>query len=230
MKIETRKEHSALIVSPFGRLDGVGARELEASLSLAARRRGRVVLDGRGLDYISSAGLRALLLGAKACAKQGGELAIAALPAGCRAIMEASGLLSVLKNYQSVEGALAAGACAPADREAAMEIAERHEGRAVILSLTGRLDGGSAPALTQRVSTVAGRGGNRMVLDCSGMSYVNSAGLRALLVCAKTCRQNGGRLAIAALTPQCRSVIEMSGFLSIIDYRETREDALAAVV
>ena len=52
---------------------------------------------------------------------------------------------------------------------------------------------------------------------------------RALLIGAKECRRAGGDLAIAALAPQCRSVMEMSGFLTVIDYRETLEAALAAL-
>lgn len=61
------------------------------------------------------------------------------------------------------------------------------------------------------------------------MSYVSSAGLRVLLICARKCQQEGGKLAVARLQPECRSVLEMSGFLAIIECHETSETALAAL-
>ena len=231
MKIETRNEGPAIVVTPAGRLDGVGAPLLETELrDVAGRARGRTVLDCHGIDYIASAGLRALLIGAKACMQEGGELSVASLQPECRAVMEATGLLSVLNYHESVEAALA-GATRVRLPEAggSMEIAERQEGHTVVLSPAGGLDAGGASILLTRISAVIERGTMDLVLDCGGLTYVNSTGLRAVLIGAKACRQAGGTLAIAALSPQCRSVFEMSGFLSVIDYRETREAALDAL-
>ena len=233
MKIETRREGFAVVVSPSGRLDGIGAPVLEAEFAAIAKRDGGLVLDCSGIAYISSAGLRAILIGAKTCLQEGGALTVAALRPECRAVLETSGLLSMLEYHETAEAALAANARgrgrAPAEDGPAIEIAERHEGQAIVFSLAGRLDCGSAPVLMARISAALERGAVRMVLDCTGMSYVNSTGLRALLIGAKACRQKGGKFAIAALAPQCRSVMAMSGFLAVIDYRETREAALAAL-
>ena len=116
-----------------------------------------------------------------------------------------------------------------AEGEAAMEIEERTEGSAVVVSLSGRLDGVSGPDLEARIDAVVERGDVRVVLNCDQMDYVSSAGLRVLLIGARKCQQGGGKMAIAALKPECRSVMEMSGFLSIIECHETSEAALAAV-
>ena len=231
MDIEMRNEGSAIVVTPSGRLDGIGAPLLEAELrDVAGRARGRTVLDCHRIAYISSAGLRAILIGAKACMQQGGELTVASLQPECREVMEATGLLSVLNYHESVEAALAGANRARVEETASsMKIAEQREGRTVILSLDGRLDGGGASILLTRITAVIECGTTGLVLDCEGMTYISSAGLRAVLIGAKACLQAGGTLAIAALAPQCRSVFEMSGFLSVIDYRETREAALAAL-
>ena len=113
--------------------------------------------------------------------------------------------------------------------ESAMEIEERADLAAVVVSLNGRLDGTTAPDLEARVSAIVDRGDVRMVLDCARMSYVSSAGLRVLLMSARKCQQHDGKLTIAALQPECRSVMEMSGFLAIIECHETSEAALAAL-
>ncbi len=143
-------------------------------------------------------------------------------------------LASALRKVRIVQGlgvVLAATARSPAAAEdrAALDIGVLHEGSAVVLSLRGRLDGSNAPALIARMSGALEDGVGDLVLDCAGMSYISSAGLRVLLVGAKTCRQEGGRFALAALAPQCRSVLEMSGFLSVVEHHETRGAALAAL-
>lgn len=146
-------------------------------------------------------------------------------------------MLSVIDCHATSEAALAAPlGAAPAGHErpgtegdAALEIDERMEGPAVVLSLNGRLDGLGAPELEARVSAIVARGDCRVVLDCGGMRYLSSTGLRALLVCARSCRREGGILAIAALQPDCLSLMEMSGFLSVIECHDTSEAALAAM-
>ena len=61
------------------------------------------------------------------------------------------------------------------------------------------------------------------------MPYVSSGGLRALLLSARECRESGVRLAIAALQPACRQVMDMSGFSTVMDCHETSDAAVSAV-
>ncbi len=234
MRILERSLERKVVVSPEGPLNAAGAQVLEARVSAIVRRGdNRVILDGRRISYISSAGLRALLVGAKSCGNEGGTFIIAALRPECREVVNVSGLLSVLDYHETVEAALAAsgegGVKSMPEDGGETTIEERREEVAVVLSVSGRLDGSGAPLLEARVSTVVAAGNARVALDCSRMSYVNSAGLRGLLVSAKTCQQSGGRFVIAALQPSCRSVVDMSGFRSVMDCRETLEAALAAL-
>ena len=235
MKIEERSEGAAVVISPAGRLDAAGASVLEARIAAVAKAApGRLVLDCREVAYISSAGLRALLLGARACLQIGCEFSVAALRPDCRSILDATGLLMVLDCPGTVEAALAAPA-AESSREAEPEdgrgfaVTERQLERVVLLTLDGRLEGRNAPMLTEKVFAAVGRGNARVVLDCEGMGYVDSSGMRALLVSAKLCNEKGGRMVLAALLPECRSIIDMGGFTSVIDYFETREAALTAL-
>ena len=233
MKIEERNEGSTVVLSLAGRLDAAGAQVLEARVAAAAKAApGRLVLDCREVAYISSAGLRALLLGARACIQIGCEFSVAGLRPDCRSVLDVTGLLMVLDCPGTVEDALIAPAAeSPREPEdgRGLAIAERQLEQAVLLTLDGRLERGNAPILTERIFAAVGRGSARVVLDCEGMGYVDSSGMRALLVSAKLCSEKGGRLVLAALPPECRSVIDMGGFTSVIDYFETREAALTAL-
>ena len=108
-----------------------------------------------------------------------------------------------------------------------MEIEEQTEGSVVIVALDGRVDGFSAPELETRISEIVDRGNTHLLLDCGKMEYISSAGLRAVLVGAKKCQQEGGKLTVCALQAACKAVMEVSGFLTILDHYDTREAALA---
>ncbi len=109
-----------------------------------------------------------------------------------------------------------------------MNVTEEKAGSVTVVAIDGRLDGVSAPDLQDRVSKIVERGEADVLLDCERMDYVSSAGLRVFLAGARSCEQNGGKLSICALRPECRSVLEISGFHTVIDCHDTREAALAA--
>ena len=107
-----------------------------------------------------------------------------------------------------------------------MKIEERNEGSALVVSPAGRLDGVGAPVLEARVSAVVGRGVSLVVLDCGRIVYISRAGLRTLLVSAKTCQREGVEVVVAGLRPECLSVVNASGLLLVVDCQETVEAAL----
>ena len=109
-----------------------------------------------------------------------------------------------------------------------MEVAEERKGSLCVVSLAGRVDGFVAPDLEKRLSGLIEGGDKRMLLDCANMSYISSAGLRAVLSSARQCQQAGGKLTLCGLQPGCRTVFEISGFLSIIDHHDTRDAAVSA--
>ncbi len=110
-----------------------------------------------------------------------------------------------------------------------MNIGEEKSDSVIVLTIEGRADGLTAPELENRISEIVDRGDTNVLLDCDKMTYVSSAGLRIFLTGARKCQQNGGKLMICALQPDCKSVIETSGFHTVIDCHDTREAALAAV-
>ena len=109
-----------------------------------------------------------------------------------------------------------------------MDIEEEKQGSLMIVSPIGRVDGVGAPDLEKRFSDIAERGEFQLLVDCARMDYISSAGLRTLLIGARQCQQNGGGLSVCALRPECRQVMEISGFLAILKSYDTRDDAIAA--
>ncbi|MBQ8161224.1 MAG: STAS domain-containing protein [Clostridia bacterium] len=72
MTISKTQSGSALTIALEGRLDTVTSPELEKELKASMDAAEELQLDFRGLDYISSAGLRVLLAAHKVMSRKGG--------------------------------------------------------------------------------------------------------------------------------------------------------------
>lgn len=59
--------------------------------------------------------------------------------------------------------------------------------------------------------------GDLVVVDCTGMSYICSSGLRIFPSLNKNITTKGGKLIIKNLTPLVKGVFDMSGFSQIFN-------------
>lgn len=92
-----------------------------------------------------------------------------------------------------------------------MQISTTRHPRALVLTLAGRLDALAAEAAQQAILAQLGDDA-RLVLDLAGVDYLSSAGIRVLLVAAKTVgRRPGGFFAVARPTPTVRRILSDSG-------------------
>jgi len=101
MEIAHKELKRVDLVSVSGRVDSVTAPELEASLrAINDDGRFRLVLDLAGLEYISSAGLRALVTTLKNCRRYNrGDVRLASVPERISEVLEIAGLDALFKVY-----------------------------------------------------------------------------------------------------------------------------------
>ena len=99
---------SIAIFALQGRLDSVSApareRELQELLNTGVA---RLVIDLVDLSYLSSAGLRVLLVAAKGCRSAGGQAVLVGPQAGVSQVLQMSGFDRLLKVYPDRDSALA---------------------------------------------------------------------------------------------------------------------------
>ena len=85
------------VLAAGGRLDAAGAPEREergrGAIQAGSK---RLLIDMAGVDYVSSAGLRSLLVLAKAMKTAGGAMALCCLTATVREVMTISGFDNIL--------------------------------------------------------------------------------------------------------------------------------------
>ncbi|HAS82773.1 MAG TPA: hypothetical protein DCS43_08910 [Verrucomicrobia bacterium] len=102
-----------------------------------------------------------------------------------------------------------------------MTISETIKNGITIMEAAGRLDSDSAPETGKRLAELIDGGIRQFVLDLSALDYVSSAGLRVLLNAARGAQKAGGRLVLAAASPQVKQVLDMVGFGAIIPVFDT---------
>jgi anti-anti-sigma factor len=111
MDLGTRRLANAVVLAPTGRIDHGRSEEFKAALAgpLAGCVAGgdAIVLDLAGVEYMSSAGLRVLMLAAKQVRAQGGTLVVAALQPLVKEIFEISRFTAVFEVFATVREALA---------------------------------------------------------------------------------------------------------------------------
>jgi anti-anti-sigma factor len=107
MDIHEQMQGNALVLEPVGRLDSLTCREFEARLLAALNANGAVVVDCAELEYISSAGLRVLLVAAKQNRTTGGRMALAALRDSLREVFDISGFSAIFAIHPTVAAAVA---------------------------------------------------------------------------------------------------------------------------
>jgi anti-sigma B factor antagonist/stage II sporulation protein AA (anti-sigma F factor antagonist) len=109
MNLPTREQAGVLIVSVSGRIDHTTSEEftkaLDPLLDRCAQGHPPLLLDFSGVDYISSAGLRVLMMASRRSKAQSGTFAIAALQPMVQEVFAISRFNLIVPCYASVESA-----------------------------------------------------------------------------------------------------------------------------
>lgn len=109
MEITSDRQGAVLVVRPAGRLDATNAEELTKVLLDAFDGGGKlIVVELSALEYISSAGLRSLLVGAKRASAEGGKIVLSQPEDYVREVFDVAGFSAIFSIYDKTDEALAA--------------------------------------------------------------------------------------------------------------------------
>ncbi len=95
-----------------------------------------------------------------------------------------------------------------------------------IVDISGRLDDFTTPDARSALDELIAGGDQTILLQCSGLDYINSEGLRLFLGSLQKMRANGGTLSLSCLQPQVRKVLKIAGFDTVFRFYEREDDAL----
>ncbi|NOY75810.1 MAG: STAS domain-containing protein [Kiritimatiellaeota bacterium] len=96
MEIDTCERDGVVFVSLTGRLDANTSSNVTDELEPLASQGAKILFDLENMEYISSAGLRALLVTAKKIRSVNGKMCLTGLNENVREVFDVSGFSSIL--------------------------------------------------------------------------------------------------------------------------------------
>jgi anti-sigma B factor antagonist len=98
-----------------------------------------------------------------------------------------------------------------------LEITEQQSQSTTVLSVVGAVDSNTAPELQQALLRATETSAGGVELDLAKVSYLSSAGLRALLMAAKALQKRRERLKLINVPLPIKNVLNLTGFATFID-------------
>ena len=110
-----------------------------------------------------------------------------------------------------------------------MQITTTNEAGASVIRVEGSMDAISVAEFDAEWKKVIEEGSTRVVVEMGGLDYISSAGLRGILMLAKTTKMKGVALAFAGMRDMVSDMFKLSGFLTILSVHPDVPSALAAL-
>jgi anti-anti-sigma factor len=107
-----------------------------------------------------------------------------------------------------------------------MEIAEERAGGITIVEIRGRIDGKTAKAFGERLTSLINTGRAQLVVDLKHIIYISSAGFRALLVAGRLAEETNGTLALCGLSAEVQRLFDLGAFTDLFVIYPSREEGL----
>jgi anti-anti-sigma factor len=108
MTVTIEQTNGTVVASVRGSIDALTAPDLSQALDeRIAAGHVQMVVDLRGVEYISSAGLRTILRSLKRARRDGGDLRLADLQPSVLHVLELSGFTSILQSFETTSDAVA---------------------------------------------------------------------------------------------------------------------------
>lgn len=107
-----------------------------------------------------------------------------------------------------------------------MKIKKEKVGDYSILNILGRVDTVHASELEKEVNHLFNSGETNVILNCKGINYISSSGLRIFLVAQKRTLAIKGKLYLCEMQPAIKEIFRISGFWNLFKICETQEEVL----
>ena len=98
-----------------------------------------------------------------------------------------------------------------------------------VISVAGEIHVTTAPEFSQRLNDAISAGTRGVVIDMSGVEFIDSTGLSVLLNGLRRVTRSDGRLALVVTNPTVLRLFEITKLDSTFDIQPTREAAIARV-
>ncbi|HEX6384533.1 MAG TPA: STAS domain-containing protein [Anaerolineae bacterium] len=111
---------------------------------------------------------------------------------------------------------------------AMLDISRESLKRVELVQVSGRVDSSNAGELDQALKDIMNDGRHNIVLDLSGVNYMSSAGLRALIAALRESKKHRGDVRIATPSERVSEVLSLAGVDSLFQVYDSRAAAVGS--
>jgi anti-sigma B factor antagonist len=104
-------------------------------------------------------------------------------------------------------------------------IEERVAGSLPVIAVSGEIDVATAPQLRECLHRVIAEGGNTVVLDLLGVTFLDSTALGVLVGALKRCRELRGYLHVVVADPRIMKIFEITGLTNVFTITDSLQAA-----
>ncbi|NQT23883.1 STAS domain-containing protein [candidate division KSB1 bacterium] len=110
-----------------------------------------------------------------------------------------------------------------------MHIEQEKLGEVLVFGVFGRVDAATCKPLEVDMLGAIDGGEHRLLIDCSKLDYISSAGLRIFLIAAKKLKAENGQIVLCSMQPHIRTMFEIAGFSAAFPIVESQDDGIKAL-
>ena len=99
-----------------------------------------------------------------------------------------------------------------------METTINLTGDKYVVTLNGELDTAAAGEVEKTLQPLYNSNGHDVIIDCSGLEYIASSGLRILISILKGAKASGSKVVLKYVNEDIMSVFQLTGFVNIFEF------------
>jgi len=88
----------------------------------------------------------------------------------------------------------------------------------IVATLVGSLNTAAAPETEKAMSPLNEVEGKDIIIDCTDLEYISSAGLRIFLSILQNAQGKGGHVYIKGINDEVRNIFTITGFINIFEF------------
>ena len=111
-----------------------------------------------------------------------------------------------------------------------MQITERTTGDVVVIDVSGKVtlgDGGDT-MLKDKLRSLVQQGRSKLLLNLADVSYVDSAGLGAIVQCYTTVTNQGGALKLVHVTKRIKDLLAITKLITVFETFDNEAEAITS--
>lgn len=86
-----------------------------------------------------------------------------------------------------------------------------------LVTLEGELDTAAATDVEKTLQLLYSTSGKDVIIDCEGLEYIASSGLRILISILKGAKAGGSKVVLRNMNEDIKSVFKLTGFINIFE-------------